>query len=74
MGTRHEDAHSEAYLDGLLRCPRCGSALEVRLLELPDEDETLLLFDCPKNDFHAMLTRKDIVTALTAEVRKRLGY
>jgi len=52
---------------------RCG--VEVRLLELaegPDEPETLVLLDCPQGHVHATLTRKDVATMLSAEVRKRL--
>jgi len=50
--------------------------LGVRLLEVPDEDEdepeTLLLLDCPRGDFRATLTHDDVLTMLSAEVRKRL--
>lgn len=37
-----------------------------------DEGELLLLLDCPRGDFHATVTYKDIVAALTTEVRERL--
>ena len=76
MSAWHGDEHDEADLDGLLRCPRCSSVLGIRLLELPDEDgpETLLLFDCPRGDFHTTATRKDIIAVVTAAVREQLGF
>lgn len=64
------------HLDGLPRCPVCGAVLDVQLLDLEDEDrnkpETLLLLDCPQGHIQATLTREDVVTMMTAEVRRRL--
>ena len=73
MSVENED---EAGYRGIPRCPRCGSLLGVRLLALPDEDEpeTLLLFDCPRGDFHSTVTHQDIITVLTAAVREQLGF
>ena len=73
----HEDEHDdEADHRGIPRCPRCGSVLGVGLLELPDEDEpeTLLLVDCPREDFRGTLTHQHIITVLTAAVREQLGF
>jgi hypothetical protein len=58
------------------RCPRCGSELQMRVLEIEDEGlrETLLLFDCPRNDFHATATRDDLAAVMAAAVRAQLGF
>ncbi len=64
-------------IEGLLRCPKCGTVLGTRLLKLDDEDQdelkTLLLLDCPRGHVHATLTHNDIVAAVSAEVQERLG-
>lgn len=70
---RDENVH----LNEPLRCPVCGAALNVCLLDLEDEDlaskEMLLLLDCPQGHVHATLTHDDITAMLTAQVRKQLG-
>jgi uncharacterized OB-fold protein len=73
---RPERSHSEADGTTELYCPKCGSSLQMRVLELDDEGvrETLLLFDCPSNDFHTAMTRDDVVAAMAAAVRARLGF
>lgn len=57
-----------------LRCPHCGVVLAISLLELDDEGrlETLLLFDCPRGDFHATATRDDMIAVMAAAVRAEL--
>ena len=61
----------------MLCCPECGNVLEIRLVEVRDEDdedgELLLLLDCPKGDFHNALTYQDLAAALAAEVMGRLN-
>lgn len=58
------------------RCPQCGAALSARLLVVNDEgeSETLLLFDCPKGDYHTTVTRADLVRVLTVAVREQLRH
>lgn len=59
-----------------LRCPRCGRALAISLLEVAaddgDEPEALVLLDCPSGDFHGTVTRNVALEFITAEVVRRL--
>lgn len=69
----------EARDDGFVygdapRCPRCGAVLCVKLLTFEEEPGSLLLFDCPRGDFHATATKEDIIVAVAAAVKERLRF
>lgn len=68
------DINLEARRKEPLWCPTCGSELSVKLLVVEDEagQEALLLIDCPRNDFRATATEKDVVRVVTERVMERL--
>lgn len=70
--------NTEIHHDEQPRCPRCGTALAVKLLTHEDEDsvevQTLLHFDRPAGHVHAALTHQDVMALPSAEVSKRLGF
>ena len=53
-----------------LFCPKCDSELSIELLVVEDEaeHETLLCLDCPRGDYHAAVTHKDVAEAITQKV------
>ena len=69
-------SNADNHIKEPLHCPKCGSVLDLHLVEVRDEDgdegELLLLLDCPQDDFYATVTYEDVVAALTTEVRERL--
>ncbi len=70
------DSKTGASVRGRPRCPTCDGVLGLDLVEVRDEadgdGELLVLLDCPRGDFHAALTHRDLAGAAADAVIKRL--